>query len=75
MAIESTIKKLVFNDVVVALLLEEVRQKASKSTNEALVICGRLKEKNKKQKMVDPNPMEDLSLLKGPMENVGIVER
>lgn len=48
MAIGIIVKKLVLNEVVVSLLSKEVRQKDFESTNEALLCCGRLKEKGKK---------------------------
>jgi hypothetical protein len=47
--LEALAKKLVLDEVIIYLLLEEMRWKASKSTKEALVIHGRLKEKGKKR--------------------------
>jgi hypothetical protein len=48
MASGSTTNTLVLDEVVASLLLKEMRQKNFKSTNEALVFHGRLKEKRKK---------------------------
>jgi len=49
MAIGSTIKTLALDEVMLVLLLEEVRQKYCESTNEALDVCGIYKEKGKKR--------------------------
>jgi hypothetical protein len=49
MAIGSIVKILVLDDIMESLLLEEVRHKYSKSTNKALAIRGRYKDKLKKR--------------------------
>lgn len=50
MAIESIVKKLVLDEIMVALLLDEVRRfKASESSSQTLVFHGRSKEENKKR--------------------------
>jgi hypothetical protein len=45
MTIGRTIKTLVLDEVMVVLLSKEVKQKPSKSTNEAFVVHGRYKER------------------------------
>jgi hypothetical protein len=47
--LEALVKTLVLDEVMVSLLSEEVRWKAFESTNEALVVHGRSKEKGKKR--------------------------
>jgi hypothetical protein len=49
MAIESIVKTLVLDEVINTLLLEQVRRKYFESTNEALVVHGRSKEKDNKR--------------------------
>jgi len=49
MAIGRIVRALVLDDVVVYLLLEEVRLKSYEPTNPALVVCGRSNEKGKKR--------------------------
>ena len=47
MTIISIVKKLVLDEVMDTLLSKELRRKAYKSSNEALVVCGRSNEKTK----------------------------
>jgi hypothetical protein len=71
MAIGSIVKTLVLDEVVTALLLEELKWKDFEFTNEALVEGQRRKER--REKMTYPNPMGDISLFESPSQNVGIV--
>jgi hypothetical protein len=60
--IESIVKTLVINEVVVALFSEEVRWKDFESTNDV----EDLRRKERKEKTTDPSLMGDISLLESP---------